>query len=133
MAETKAEKPKNRSPKSYKAQLLICAYMQGITLEEPRLKAEQEYILVLAPRILSFIIELSMEYTMFCKLIGLRAIKFSQYFFQVMNMFASISVGLGSRRFALSPASAHDCGDIQEVAKEVQGLEDALQRLHLSP
>ncbi len=82
MIDTDTEKPKNFKPKIYKSMLLIHAYMQGVPIENPSILADQEYILRLAPRILSYMVELSMEYTMYCKLIGIRAIKFSQLFFQ---------------------------------------------------
>ena len=82
LSTTNTEKPKNLKPKIYKAMLLINAYTQNIPLEHHKLVADQEYILLLSPRILSYIIELSLEYSIYCKLIALRAIKFSQLFFQ---------------------------------------------------
>ena len=83
------EKPKNLKHKIYKAMLLINAYLQGVAIEDPKILADQEYILLLGPRILSYMIELSLEYSMYCKLIGLRAIKFSQLFFQVFTIYLS--------------------------------------------
>lgn len=77
-----AEKPKNLKPKIYKAMLLIDAYLQNVPVESPKLIEDQAYILKLCPRILSFIIEISLENARYCKLIGLRAIKYSQLFFQ---------------------------------------------------
>ncbi len=57
---TGTEKPKNQRAKKYKATLLINAYMQNIPIEDPKLLSDQEYILMLAPRVLSYIVELSL-------------------------------------------------------------------------
>jgi len=77
-----AEKVKNLKPKIYKAMLLIDAYTKNVPIKDPKLLADQEYILKLCPRILSFIIEIALENAMYCKLIGFRAIKYSQLFLQ---------------------------------------------------
>eukprot|EP00826_Nyctotherus_ovalis_P014792 TRINITY_DN1414_c0_g1_i2.p1 TRINITY_DN1414_c0_g1~~TRINITY_DN1414_c0_g1_i2.p1 ORF type:complete len:247 (+),score=77.33 TRINITY_DN1414_c0_g1_i2:615-1355(+) len=82
MNSTGAEKPKNLKPKIYKALLLIEAYIKNVPMESPKLLEDQAYILKLCPRVLSFMIEICLDNDMYCKLIGLRAIKFSQLFFQ---------------------------------------------------
>jgi len=85
LTQTSTEKPKNLKPKIMKAQLLINAYMQNALIEDPKLLRDQDYILLIAPRILSYIIELSMEYSIQWKLIALRILKFSQLFFQGLD------------------------------------------------
>ena len=83
MNETKIDKVKNLKPKYIKSHVLIQAYLQSIPVEHPKVLADQNYILKLVPRVLTHIIELCLESSPFCKLIGRRVIKFSQLFFQV--------------------------------------------------
>lgn len=103
MKDTKVERPKDLNPKIYKCMLLIHAYMQSQKIEDPKLLADQEYILLLAPRIISYIIELTIENSMYCKLICKRAIKFSQLFFQVPSL--THRLGIRGRRLCLLAAS----------------------------
>jgi translocation protein SEC63 len=97
---TGADKPKNLRPKIYKAMLLIDAYIKNVAVEDPKLLKDQEYILKLCPRILSFIIEIALENAMYCKLIGLRAIKYSQLFFQGLEQ--------GDSHYLQLPHMTHD-------------------------
>lgn len=80
---------KDATSKDFKIQLLVEAFVNKIPLQSKRLVEEQQYVLLLAPRMLSFLADMAAE-GHFKKPVLLEILEFSQAFYQVSRIFSDL-------------------------------------------